>query len=544
MTELATIILPSVENKTNKVRLQKAMSSVSYVGNPYGNQVYSGGDLSFGGGYYYDDHNVPGTEIFSGHRAGAVPGQGSPRGYREEVDQSRFFYKYDPFASIVINRMVDMATSTIRNRRKDCNDEEMKYFNAIAERISPIISSMILEYLVNGMTVPDYGIKKEMGTTINKNLGRKRYSVPDSVWLRNPDHIILKKKPATNDRLVYLRIPQEDISFILSEGRQVDGTQDKELYNSIVREFPDYVEQIRQGKREVRLENTMAIMRKLQTHADYPQPFLVPSLASLKHKWRIKQMDYSLASRAIEAVRLINVGDKDFPAEEGDEALESVRQQISNRPNSYNGEQEPVYSLVVNHTVAMKWVYPPLEALLSDAKYSEPNADILLGMGFSRVLLVGESLRSNSGGDVSVLGPIATLQEVRANILVWIRAMYRRMAELNNFTTIPEPFFPAIRNADIYRFLEWGLAAVKMGSMSTDTLLQMFGSDFEAERIQKDAENAISTPRPIPDAAPIKVDLEGNMIPEGTGDGQTSNSRNDTGSDQSRSRSTDSEIQD
>jgi hypothetical protein len=487
---------------TDKKTLSKAHSSVSYMGNPYAVNTYSGGGLASNGLV-----EVPGTMRLNSYNAG---GGDAPRDYREEVDQSRFFYRYDPIAATVINRMVDMASARIKNRRNECTDEEIAFFNGVSSIINPLISSIMVEYLVTGMAVPEYGLTRSMGSRIHSLLGRKRYLVPEPLWLRNTDYIVLKRLPAMHQRSVFLQVPQDERNFILNEGKRDDGTEDRELYLTICEKFPEYVRLIREGKALIRLDKTRAITRKMMSNADYPQPFLTPSLAALKHKWRIKQMDYSIASRAIEAIRQIKAGNDMYPVVEDDPALEEIRQQLSNRPGQ-NRDQESVYTLYTNHTVDIEWHYPPFDALLSDAKYSEPNADILLGMGFSRVLLVGESLRSNSGGDASTQGPLATLTEMRANVLDWIRFMYNHLADENGLRNVPEPFFPAIPNGDLVKLVQFAVSAVKLGAMSYDSMLRMFGSDFEAERQQKDAESKAGVADPVPDASPLDM----NPTPDG-----------------------------
>jgi hypothetical protein len=478
------------------VKLSKSAQSSTFIGNPYAVNTYRAGNI--GGNSPLE---IPGTTMLYNKVNGT---NDMPRTYRDEVEQSRFFYRYDPLAAVVINRMVDMAAAKLKNRRGECSDEEIAYYNGVAATVNPFIGMMMLEYLITGMVIPEYGIGRMMGSRFHSLLGRKRYAIPDPFWLRNSDYIVLKRMPAGVDRAVFLRIPEDERTFIMNKGKRADGTEDKELYELLLRKFPEYVKLIQEGKSLIELQHTKPILRKATPNADYPQPYLVPSLSAFKHKWRIKQMDYSIATRAIEAIRHVKVGSDDFPVVDGDTAIEEIRQQMSNRPGIFT-EQESLYTLYTNHTVEIGWVYPPLDALLSDEKYSEPNSDILLGMGFSRVLLVGESLRSNSGGDASTMGPISTLYEMRNAIVFWMRNMYYRLADENGFRNIPEPFFPTIASSEITKLVEFALDAVRLGRMSSDTMLQMFGSDFEAEHQQIDAEGKAGVADPVPDAAPVPV---------------------------------------
>lgn len=410
----------------------------------------------------------------------------APRYYTEELKQCRYFYRYDPMASTVVNRMCEIAVSNIRNRRMNCNDAEMYYFNAIAEKLTPLIESMAREYLVAGMAIPDYIKDKIMGTRLDPRLGRTRYTYPKTFWVRNPENIIIRRKPVTLDRAVYLKVPPDEVYFIQNKGTYKDGSKDVELFNKIKDQFPDYVAQIQAGATTIPLADNRPIFRKLLPSQDYPQPFLVPALAALKHKMQIKRMDYSVANKVLGAIRQVSVGDKDDPVEEDDGRLEQIRDQMSVRAEG----NDSIYTLYTDHTVVIKWVYPPLDTLLSENKYSEPNADIFLAFGFSKVLLVGESGRSNTGSaPISMLGPVATLNEIRRVITIWIKDLYRELAEDNNFTNIPEPSFDVMNVAELAALATFAIDAMKLGAISKDTVAHLFGSSFEGEREQIDAEN-------------------------------------------------------
>lgn len=421
-----------------------------------------------------------------------------PRTYREELRECRYFYKFDPTASAVINRMADMAVTKLRNRRMYCDDEEFFFYQGLAERLMPLLQVCALEYLISGMVIPDYGEGRVMGNRLHPKLGRKRYKVPDPLWVRNPEHITLKRLSASINRSVYLDIPPDEIHFITNEGKYPDGREDLARYQELVQNFPEYVSAVRRGVRAIQLKNARPVLRKPVTYYDYPQPFLVPALAALKHKTRIKQMDYTIATRAIEAIRHVKAGDKDFPLTEDDTSLEDIKSQL--RAREYNGIAETIYTLFTNHTVSVEWVFPPLDALLNDAKYVEPNADIFLALGFPRVLLVGESNRSNAGqASTSIQGPVSTLNEFRTKILAWIKELYWEYADLNGFKNIPEPTFSPISLADVSSLVQYAIEAAKIGVLSKTAIAQMFGSDYETEAEQTRFELADGSPSAIPE---------------------------------------------
>lgn len=413
-----------------------------------------------------------------------------PVNYAQELFQCRYFYRRDPFASTVINRMSEMTAGKLQNRKDHCTDEEYYYFNAVAERLEQLIRDAALEYFISGMAIPDYYTTRVMGKKLHSKLGRTRYVVPDPIWIRNTDNIELKRKPIGADRMVYLKIPESERAFILSGGTWLDGTVDTELYKTIVRQFPEYVQSIKNGATRIPMPQITPILRKPLPTADYPQPFLTATLDSLKHKLKIKEMDYTIASRAIEAVLLIKAGSDEFPVTEDDPTLVDLENQMNARSTSAG--KQIVYKLFTNHTIQMEWIFPPFESLLSADKYLAVDADIFMGMGFSRVLLIGETLRSNaSTGDTVILGPLATLQEARDVILAWIRKLYRELADANGFENIPEPYLPPLTMADIKTLLQYASNALKDGAISLNTYAQMFGANFNNEQLQRDFEESI-----------------------------------------------------
>jgi hypothetical protein len=420
--------------------------------------------------------------------------------YHDFIKPIRWFYKFDPIATTVMNRITDMAVTTIRNRKKtklnvDQVDEATQaYFDALIKKLRPFIKQMALEYMLHGMAIPAYTFTRIRGDLLAEKLGRKRYTIPDNLWIRNPDNIILKRRPIGTARQVFLKIPKEDIEIVQNKGVRSDGTEDKESYKFLVDNFPAYVKAIRAGKTVFELTDVKPLYRKLTSYEDYPTPYLLNALGALQHKSYLKQMDKSIASRAIEAIRHIKVGDKDFPATDPD--ITAVRSAVE--ANSSSGER--IFNLFTNHTVEIEWILPALEALISEEKYAEPNADIFLALGFPRILTTGETLRSNSSDSkIASLGPKATLEDIRESIIDWIVLLYQELADKNNFTRVPEPYFAPIATSDYTALVQFAVDAMTSGAISKDTIAQLYGSDFETEsdQITTEQESGVMSPQDI-----------------------------------------------
>ncbi len=398
--------------------------------------------------------------------------------YHDLIKLCRHFHETDPIAGTVINRMAMMSITDLRNRWDGQSDAEKAFWDTVARDIRTFFKSAAIEYFVHGLVVPDFSMTQVIGRSFDQSLGRKKYWYPTDIWARNVDHIVLRKRPVGLERTAYVKIPQEDVDFILNEGVRSDGTSDVEGYRELVREFPEYVAAVKAGTVYFPLEDRALIMRNVVSYDDYPQPFLRNALRALQHKEYLKKMDRTIASRAVDAIRHIKIGSDDFPADQDDlSAAEKVL-----IASSSSGER--VFNLFTNHTWDIKWIFPPLDVLVNDAKYSEPNSDIFLAMGFPRVLTVGETARSNSSDSkIALLGPVSTLNDVRDALLAWARWLYQRIGEMNNMIP-PRPYLTPIPLQDITALIQFAIQAQDAKAISRDTISQLYGSTFEDEALK------------------------------------------------------------
>lgn len=442
--------------------------------------------------------DIPFYNSGKNYLAGYVnPSNNKKKTYHETIQIVRWFYENDPIAGTVINRMADMSVTVIRNRKKtkrnaqEVTPEVLAFYDALAEELRPFLKTVALEFLIHGMAIPQYTTVKLRGDKIAEKLGRKRYTTVEKIWARNPEHIVLKRRPTGMDRQVFYKVPQDEIAFIQNGGTRTDGTKDVEAYQYLVENFPEYVAAIKKGQTIFPLDNVRPIYRKQNSYDEYPIPYLQNSLKALQHKEYLKNMDRSIANRAIEAIRHVKVGDKDFPADDDD--ITAVEQQVTQ--NTSTGER--IFNLFTNHTVSIEWVFPPLEALLDEAKYSEPNSDIFLGLGFPRILTVGETAKSNAADNkIASLGPKATLDDLREAIIEWLKKLYRELAEINGFDRIPDPYFAPIATTDVTALIQFAIEALNAGAISKDTVAQLYQSDYETEAGQIETEIEMDVPSP------------------------------------------------
>jgi len=56
-----------------------------------------------------------------------------PKEYHKLIKTCRFFYKRDPIAGTVLNKMVDCAITPLSNKKSECTDDEYEVYNALTE---------------------------------------------------------------------------------------------------------------------------------------------------------------------------------------------------------------------------------------------------------------------------------------------------------------------------------------------------------------------------------------------------------------------------
>jgi hypothetical protein len=409
--------------------------------------------------------------------------------YHETVAKARFFYENDSIAGTVINRMSDLAITELRNRHRKYKDEIKNYYDGIAEMLAPLLAQIPLLYLIDGMAVAEYRLGRIMGNRIHNDLGRTRYYVPEKLWLRNVNNIELKKGPM-GERFVYIKIPQEDIQIITTKGKP----DREDHYRLLVEMSPDYVKAVQNGQIIFKLD-TVPICRKLTPYNTYPIPFLKSAIPALEYRRSLKRMDKITSERVIESLRHVKVGSDEYPADDDDiiHTKNSIEAQTSST-------QDTIFNVYTNHTIEIKWVIPPIDNLLDDRKYSEANADVLLALGFPRIWVVGENERSNSSDNsLASIGPVATLNSIRNDILLWVKELYRKLAEENGFTQYPDPYWSPINIVGVSELLQYA-ANFMDKAISRNTVSQIYGTTYDREKLQmeqediEDVQNTAQTP--------------------------------------------------
>ena len=163
--------------------------------------------------------------------------------YREIVDSCRFFYRKDPIASVVLNKMSEIAITELRLIKGKTPVNQLRVYESLLDDLQDYAEDAALEYLISGLIVPEVDFttvtKKELTLRGIKSLQSLR--LPTSMWLRDPKTIIINSPLVAGIPSYYLEIPEDIKFFIKNGGKYDDGTEDKELYLEIVKLYPDFV---------------------------------------------------------------------------------------------------------------------------------------------------------------------------------------------------------------------------------------------------------------------------------------------------------------
>lgn len=426
------------------------------------------------------------------------------RDFKKVIDTCRFFYRHDSLSSTVINKMIDIGITDIVMSKGELTENEYRVFKALIPKLREFSEDMALEFLITGLVVPEYTIRPVTKDDV-KSLGIKKYDtlqLPVEMWIRDPKTIIINKNMVSSKPSYFVQVDEETVYFILHEGKYADGTEDKVLFEQLLANFPTFVADIRAGKRKFLLTNPNILRRRVVSDTCYPTPFLYPAIESLKHKRNLRRMDYSIASRVITAIMLIRLGSDEFPLTEDDTSqLENIRQQLLYRNNTRDLER--VYQLFANHTLQIDWVFPDTAVLLDESKYKDVNQDIIFALGFPKILITGETDKSNtSDAQYAAASPVKTLEKLRENIIKVLQSIVSDVAKANNFKSIPEISFRPLQLAE---FAAFTLALGKLyetGNLSREEFANYFGYNFLDELEKRKAEQKLIVAAGVPDFAP------------------------------------------
>jgi hypothetical protein len=429
------------------------------------------------------------------------------RDFKNMITACRFFYRRDPLAASVVNKMVDIGINGLTLSKGELSDNEFRIFESILPQFKEFAEAMALEFLLSGLVFPEVHYDP-VGRDFLKEFGIKKYNnliLPTNMWLRDPSTIVIERNLLTDEPTYFVMIPEDMIFFVMHQGKYPDGNEDPIMYEKLKAMYPKFVTDIMAGKTKVLVDGELAIRRRVLSDTAYPISYLYPAIESMKHKRNLRRMDYSLASRAITAIMLVKLGDKDFPLleKDGDEQLNSIRTQLAWR-DSAERDIERIYTLYGNHTLDISWVFPPLEVLMSDTKYRDVNQDIIFALGFPRILITGEAEKSNaSDAQYASMSPVRTMDNMRSKIVEVLRKVVRRVAKENKLAYEPDIEFEPLQLVDFAAFVQALGKLYDSGNISRTAYDKYFGYDWDDEINVKEEENKKMKEKGLEEFAPL-----------------------------------------
>lgn len=465
------------ENEIKEIQL--AMASVA------------GGSITGLGGNFYMPTTVDGI----GQAFGVIPDKLMvPKEYHQVINMCYEFYQRGGIVTTVINRLAELSITTLRNGQRKTSDETNAYFEAVLHRspsrLNRFIRTAATEYFLSGMVLPRIDWEEVKGSELGPDLRAGRtYLVP--VVDLYPPKLIRVEWADWGAKEFYIEVPDADIRMIKrGDANKVKSQQRK--YKIWKEQYPELVKAVKNGEKFIRIE-TDAILRKEISFTQYPTPFLFNVLEALIYKQKIRQMDYSVASRIINAILLITEGSDQFPITEDTRGnLDNLKRQIEFY-GSNPAMAQRLFPLFSNHTTKLQWIAPDVSAMLDQEKYKQVNTEIAEGLGFARILITGES-QNAAASEVSTWAIQPMMEELREMFLEWLMPVYEEAADLNGFRYIPSPTFDPIRLQDFIKTAAVFSQAFKEGNISRTTRDIMLGINFESEvELMKDEKEVISS---------------------------------------------------
>jgi len=432
-----------------------------------------------------------------------------PREYHTVVRMCYDFYQRGGVIATVINRMAEFTVTEIRNGQRDTNDEVNTYFESVLSRnpsrLMRFLRKMALEYYLTGMVLPRIDWEPVKGLDLHPNLKKSKvYMVPK--FDLYPQLLVEVRWAGWGEKTFWLKIPEKDLRLIRNGGSRIKEQQLK--YQHWAENYPSFVNIITSGADAIELKDVDPILRKEISITPYPTPYLFPVLEPLIFKQQLRRMDYAVASRVINAILLVREGNDDYPlVAENSENLDKLKEQIEARAGNPM-LMERLFMLFSNHTTQLDWITPDLEAMLNQDKYRQVNEELEQGLGFTSVLLTGES-RQAQASEVSTWAIQPQMDEFRTMAIEWMIDLYEKAKDLNKFSKVPSPAFKPIRLQDFVKTAAVFQALFAEGNVSRTTRDEMAGINLETEtELMKDEQALLKglpafTPTPYSPLPPV-----------------------------------------
>jgi len=444
-------------------------------------------DAAFGAGSHSPFGEEFGTFYMGTNDVGAALGLTPeklivPKEYHSVLKLCYDFYQRGGIVATVMNRLSEFTITPVRNGQRETSNEANNYFESMLHdkpsRLMRFLRTAALEYYLSGMVIPRVDWEELKGSDVHPDLkGSKTYQFP--VFDLYPPQLVDVTWAGWGKKRFWLKIPDDTLKAI-RKGSSNRIKEQQLKFRTWEENYPTFVQLVQEGADRIELADVDPILRKEVSISQYPTPYLFPVLEPLIFKQQLRRMDFAVASRVINAILLVQEGDKDFPlTEENRGNLDKLQQQILARSGS-SELMERLFILFSNHTTKLTWITPDVSAMLDQDKYRQVNEELEQGLGFTGILLTGES-RQAQASEVSTWAIQPQMEEFREMAIEWISDLYHEASERNGFRNTPEPQFKPIKLQDFVKTAAVFAALFAEGNVSRTTRTDMAGIDFETE---------------------------------------------------------------
>jgi len=220
-------------------------------------------------------------------------------------------------------------------------------------------------------------------------------------------------------------------------------------------------------------------------HEDWADPMIWPVMNDVLYKRDLRAMDRSVINSTINAITIFKLG--------------SIKDGFVAPPEHYRQFAEmlrtPTYShnIIWNDAITMESNYPPIEKILGVEKYKSVDKDILSGMGIPSILVGGGEGGSFSNAFLQVRTLLERLEDGRTEVLKWIQAQLRMIAEVMGHRDIPQVRFGQMSLRDEQAEKKLVIQLLDRNVISAERVHEVFGMEtsIELERMKREEEDGV-----------------------------------------------------
>ncbi len=416
----------------------------------------------------------------------------SHKSYSSVISDCRFYFRHDPLAATVINKLVDFSINDlVIDGSKGMKTTEEEIFTALVKDITPFLRKAAREFLLTGLVIPEIRLTRMKKSDLREKGIRRLSSLlyPTSLWVRDSATINIKRPLISEKESYFVVLDDELVYFLAHKGEYPDGTKDRELYLEIIKLYPEFVTEVLDNDlQQVLLENPIIIKGTTTEDSPFPIPYMFSALESLKHKRNLRRMDYSISARVISAILHVTAGNDDYPlTEDQEDVFTDLETQLQWRRNVSPAELERVFALFTNHTVQLEWIFPDVTAMLDNDKYKSVNEDIMVALGFPRILITGETERSfASDPQIATISPLHTMERIRDSLMGIVEFVFREMKKNNRvIDEIPNVKFEPMNLMSMQLFFDGLEALYESGNLSREDYTEAYGFNFKSQQLKR-----------------------------------------------------------